>query len=788
MGEIKHFLPARQAGPDLPLERYLDPLPVVLLQRYLDSYTGAGDLVLDPVAQRPALPPVAAQLDRKAIVSNFNPINTLLIETALTLPDPEQIDAATTRLGDSPKRGLPLREHIDRLYASTCGHCSNPVVAEYFLWDTQEGGPVQKQYHCPRCAQEGEFPVEDKDLRLLETVESQGIHYWYLLERLAQPHERERPLAEELLQLYTPRNLYALVNISMKIEVLFAASPLQQVLQLILLSCLDSCSKLAGAPLPRASTLRLQPPQRFVERNVWSAFEEAYRAVRRLAPAPPLDLAHSAQQLLEDKVHALVLNQPVRRLAATLPEDSVSLVIGVPQDYYRPFWTLSYLWSGWLWGRAKAAPLRPLLRKIMGWTWYRRTLSAALRSLHRPLRPGGQMVFLLEDADLAHVSNLILASLGASFRMEDILLQPVEADSPRHAKQGVPGAYRLAFTRDATPQAEPEQISADDLGQELRQTALRAITQLLEQRGQGLHFSWLHAAVWALWAQEGLLRQALALERELSAADFLEEEMETALDQGLEEGLLELVPQEPDQDSSPQVWWLRGRAYPSQPLADRAEGAVREVLGEKGLSREEFEDYVYAQFPGLLTPEAPLIDRCLGSYGSYDLASGAWLLRPEDMPESLSQERVHALQALTTVGRRLGYQVTSPHGPGPSRGKRPLPKGIDVSWEENGGLRQLFAVRQTTRFGDLLAQRFEDRAAIKPYIVIAERRGDLLSFRMQTEPLLTRAVADGRWRFIKLNNLRALAAREELRREDLEHIVGLQPVTESPDAQLSLFS
>jgi hypothetical protein len=781
MREIKHFLPARELGLELPLERFLDPLPADVVRRYCSCYTEPGDLVLDPIAQRPTLPLAGTQLDRKAIASNFNPINTLVIEGVLTLPEPGEIDSATARLGDSPKRGEPLRDHINSLYESTCGRCSNRVTVGYFVWEAEEDGPVQKRYDCPDCGRSGEFPVEDEDLLVLDEVETQGVHYWYLLERLAQPHDPERALAEELLQLYTSRNLYALVNISMKIEALFAGSPLQRTLQLILLSCLDSCSKLAAAPLPRASALRLQPPEKFLERNVWRAFEEAYRGARRLAPSPSINLANSPQQLIEEEVQALVLNEPVRSVASVLPPASVSLIIGAPRDYYRPYWTLSYLWSAWLWGQERAAPLRPLLRKTMGWTWYRRTLSAALQSLHEPLQPEGRMVFVLEGADLVQVGNLILAAVAASFKLEEILLQPVDTEPPRHPKQGMSGAYRLSFSGDRNTKAEPPKMPPDELRPQLRKTALAAIAGVLRDRGQALHLNWLHAAVWERWAKDGLLRQALALETELSAADFLDEELGAALDEGLESGLLELVPQKSDDESTPRLWWLRRHGYPAHPLGDQVEEAVRQVLRGASLSHEELEDCIYSRFPGLLTPQPPLLDQCLRSYATYDAASGTWLLRPEDRAEGLSKEKVDAFAALAIVGRRLGYQVWGPgkHSSGPA---------IDMAWEEGGTERQLFALKQTTRLGDVLAQDSEARDEVQRYIVLSERRLALLKLRMGTEPLLSRALGEGRWRFIKLNNLRALAARQELRGEDLEQIVGLEPVTESPDSQLPLFA
>ncbi len=795
MHEIEHFIPTRESTPQLPLQRYLDPLPTDVLSRYLAAYTSPGELVIDPTAQRPALPLAAARLRRKAIASNFNPINELLVRGLLTLPAPDEMDAATTRLGDSLKRGVPLRDHINQLYATTCDRCSGTVVAQSFFWDGEEGRPLEKYYHCPHCDCEGRFPVDEEDLRTLDGIESQGVHFWYLLERLAQPHEPERALAQQLLQLYTPRSLYALTDLSMKMEALFADSTLHTALSLMLLSCLDACSKLAEAPCPRATALRLQPPARFVERNVWLAFEEAYRLLRGLAPGGQATLSTGVDRLLaEREPQVLILNEPLRRVTSMLPPASVSMVVGAPQPYYRPFWTLSYLWSGWLWGRQKAGVLKPFLRrKIMGWSWYRRTLTAALSTLHRPLRPHGKLVFLLQDADLTHVTNLMLSGVGAAFKLDRILYQPHDANPPRHPMHGVPGAYRLSFSRDDPEQPEPAELSEESLAAALRRSAIRATRSLLRERGEALHLGWLHAAVCRQWASDGLLRQALLRDKEISAADFLQQQLQAALEEGLERGLLELLPTDPAEQEGPQLWWLGEKEYPIRPLGDRLEMAVCQALrANADLSQAQLEDNVYSRFPDLFAPGPGLLEQCLQSYATRDDVSGRWVPRPEDSPEGLAREREDVLECLATLGRLLGYPVSPPSAGAaalqPGRPRRRLPGGVDALWEDGDSSRHLFAVKQTTRFGDILSGGKGHGDQAQRYIVICGRRLPLLRFRMETELLLRIALTDGRWQFIKMHHLRGLSEKKTLDREDLESIVGLEPLVESPDAQLPLFT
>jgi hypothetical protein len=798
MLQIDHFIPAREPAREVPLQRFLQPLPADVVGRYIAAYTAPGDLILDPMAQTTTLPETATRQDRKAIAANFNPIDSLVVEAMLTLPNPEEIDAATTQLGDSPKRGVPLRDHINQLYESSCQRCSNPVFVERFVWDGEKDRPVEKYYRCPRCKAEGLFPAEDSDLALSQGIEGQGVHYWYLLERLAQPHDPERRLAKELLELYTPRSLYALADISMKMESLFADPPLRLALQLILLHCLDTCCKLASGPAPRPTALRLHPPSTFVESNVWVAFEEAYRLVRRLAPAAGVKLTSDLQDLVAGGGNpALVLTEPLRGLSAMLPPATVSLVVSAPRAYYRPFWALSYLWSGWLWGRQRAATLTPLLRRrIMGWSWYRRTLAAALRSLHRPLHPQGRMVFLLEDGDLTHVTNLILASVAGKFKLERVLYQPRDAQPPRQPMHGVAGGYRLTFARDDASPPEPQEPSPDELAPVLQRAALRAIREVLRERGEALHLSWLHSAVYTRWARDGLLRQAVTLDNELSVADFLTQQLEAALEEALQTQSLDLLPVAPDDPEGAQLWWLAGKGYPSRPLAERVEHEVREALREApDLPPELFEDHIYSRFPGLFTPGPGLLENLLRSYGFRDEDSGPWRLRPEDDPDRLVRERSDAQTLLATVGHDLGYEVTAvavhPAGthPGSPGQANHLPRGIDVVWGEDEGTPLcLFAVKYTTELGDVLGARTVGGNEDEWYIVIVERRLDLLSFRMETELLLRRALAAGKWRFIKLGHLRQLAARKSINRGDLADIVGLHPSIERPDSQLPLFS
>jgi hypothetical protein len=68
---------------------------------------------------------------------------------------------------------VPLRQHLEELYATHCVACRRPVVADQFIWPRDEEAPGRKIYRCTGCdaalggAEERVAPVDDNDLAKL---------------------------------------------------------------------------------------------------------------------------------------------------------------------------------------------------------------------------------------------------------------------------------------------------------------------------------------------------------------------------------------------------------------------------------------------------------------------------------------------------------------------------------------------------------------------------------------------------------------------------------------------
>jgi hypothetical protein len=786
MAMINYFVPGKRREGQGPLARYLQPMPSGVAAAYIKAWTEPGQIILDAFCQDAAVLSEAMQNGRRAIAVNFNLLTILAIRSYLTWPDRRQLDSAFTRLSDSLKLATRLREHLDALYSTLCPWCQRPIVADYFVWDREQDRPVEKSCRCQFCKHEGLAVVKPADLEILTRIEKRGFHYWYILDRVAPRGEDSREHAQRLLDLYTPRNLYALASLLIKIEALFPQPPLQDAFKLILLACLDSCSNLYSVE-DRTRPHRLHPPARFLELNVWRAFESAYHETRRWLPPPEVYLARSLEEIIAptpltgpegESPNAFLDALTARDLFRRLPEASVALVITTPPYPDPVFWSLSYLWSGWLLGPKAAVSLKPLLgQRRTDWAWYHRAMTAVFRALYGILRPQGRLVLVFATEAFAFVEALLFAASGAGFQLENLLYQPNDGDR-----------YRLSFVKPMEPVAKPPMPDLEALSGEIRHQTVAAAEEGLRERGEPLAFPMLRNAIYERLSQTGHLCQVLAVEKEgFSAMDFVAEQVEVAIQE--EPGLIRLDATTMEGARLP-LWWLREPEKAACPLGDRVEETLYQILQERPvLSRQELEEAIYPYFPGFLTPEEGLIEACLESYAE-EITPDTWQLRVEDQRKHREDQRIQGVAHLIKLGQRLGYGVwinpawrelasdQAGFDPGPLA-------RFDVLWYEEGTI-HAFVLTTTAALGRVL-QREPGIGEIYRYLVIPAERTSLVDFKLRRNPLLREAIAAGNWQIIKYRHLAWLVEAKEIDRHDLKKIVGLKPIIEQAEAQIPLF-
>ena len=737
------FVHGRPTVPQGPLARYRPRQPAGAAAEYVRQMTAPGDLVLDLFCQGPTFVRETVAAGRRALGININPVSLLVAGLGLEgPPDPAALNAAFTRLADSPKGDLPLRRHLEQFYRTRCPECGAEGSAEWFAWDRDGRYPYAKLVHCPRCEEPQEGPTDEADVDQARRFEPRGLAYHYGLNRAIPADHPARERAAELVALYTPRNLAALMDVVVRLEELDLDRPLRAALHGVLLSAFDRGSSLDphGEMRPRPRLLR--PPSRFLERNIWLLLEEGLAGLLRPARHTlPVRRAPTLSALLDDLTPAYVLvPSAARDVGGLLRPHSLPLILADPTRPDGVFWALCALWAGWLWDAPLARMMRPFIRRRrFEWEWHQTALQAALAAAAPLLTPDGYLVMLFVEPDGELVESACLAGCGAGYELSGWGADPETGCrlvwQPRARERGA-----------APP--PPEESELADLVAGLARACL-------EERGEPTPWPVLHTALYT-----GLAPVAAAHLSAFTTAS-------RAVRRGLGRLGAELV------DDEQALYWLPelDTQPPVIPLADRVEEMVRETL----LSRPYWEGdepllTICAALDGPLTPDYSLLMLCLDSYSVVE--GERWRLRAEDDPARRAEELKNLRRDLRGLGKRLGFQV----GKG---------RGWDVRWQEDGQDVFLFVLSSTAALGRYLLRGPSIPPSARPCLVFPGGRAELLAYKLQRDPRLARVAAEGGWQFIKFRHLRRLSA-EGLNRQLFETVLGLDPIVPGEGVQIPL--
>jgi hypothetical protein len=653
--------------------------------------------------------------------------------------------------------------------------------ADYFVW-ARGVGPVRRHYTCVHCGETREDPATEADLKRAAEQDAHGFHYHFAFERVAPPEGLHSDRIRKMLEIYTPRNLYALVTLTVKIDTVFHGTRQQDTLLLLLLHLLDRGTSFYSDP---GATARLVAHKQFVEFNLWTELERATQELGRVTTRFRVDSTPALSQVVYgDQACAYTSRGSCKSLARALPEHLVALVVCAPPPRRLPVWALAYLWGAWILGRAAVGSLIPSLdphKSDPAWErrWYSDLVAGAMNALARLLRADGHVTFVFHESWHQTFEALILAAAGARLELESLLFQPRLGDFPRREFDAIPGDYRIAFAQGSGEALKI--LSESDLAVKIRTASLAAGREVLKRRGQPLPFTWIHHAAYTRAARERLLAQAMRANTKTGPGLFVSYAVREGLTEGYAHDLDHYV-------SSDQLVWLRQPSPedpgPNQdPLIDRVDDAVHELLARGPRSRRELENAIYRQFPGDLTPEAGLIELCARAYADEERPGqdedGSRMGDPAAALDCVwkwrnqvaDEEKRRAMTLLTHLGERLEYRISQ---------KPPF----DLVWEAGGEIAHGFLWRERAWFGDLA--RFQ-MAPAHGHLVIPETQVALAQARVRQLPLQTEAFYEAGWDFVRVPCAEKLLEQDKIDRSDLVLMAGLVPPIAGERTQLELF-
>jgi hypothetical protein len=715
---MQYFIPSDSAPRLRVLPTAFNAVPPAVARAAIEAHTQPGDVILDPFASGLGVLQAALELGRKVIAASFNPINALAIRATLW---PADARSAFTHLEDVLKTAHRLNENILKLYTANCPTCGKAALAQHFLWDRERMQPIEKHVFCQVCG-ENAGPVEDEDFKELKKLDARGLPFWLLHGRVIDRTHEDADRVSDVLDAYTPRAQAALIDILLKFESL--SEEHRSALRPALLATLDACTSLHTPDEARYPS-GLKPPARFIERNVWLELERQVS----LRPAVPLSLPRVAtiDELFASETAAVcLLVLPARELVKRLPEKSIPLIVTHPPLPRPGFWSLSAVWSAWLWGKQSSLVdhLLPLLsRKRTSWDWQWRAIGSALKVLN-PAHCDDARVVMSFPAEEAILDSVNLAAAYAQLHVESIACDPLD---------GVRGTWRVA--QDGILRGQ-----------------VNNLPYILEDRAEPTHELVLRAGLLEAWGQSSLLAEIAAQsEGEQTPLAVLRGKIDQAWS-----ALREIEPHR---------WWPKLPPVLSRPLADRVEERARDLLhAQAEWHGDDLLHQIYRDFPGILTPDRALVATTIHSYAE-DIHFVRIQLRAEDQAEAREAEVDEVCQLLRHIGEQLMLEVSAVT----NEGQR------SIVWSTSGETIYHFVVQATAEILPLL----QDSSGV---LVIPGGRATLLQHKLARDARLRGT----QWQVLKFSSLRRAAQQSDLSLATFPLAFGLEPPIEQPAMQIQL--
>ena len=758
-----------QAGP---LHRFLPLVPGGVIQRWLSATVQSGSLILDPFGSTPFPAIEAARAGYRVLVAANNPVARFLLDMGANPPPENELKAALAELSSAVKGTERLPQHISNLYLTECAQCGSSISADAFLWEKGASTPYARIYTCTKCGDNGEHPALESDAQRAQSFQKQNLTWARALERVAPLNDPDREHAEEALETYLPRAVYALMTLINTIDKL-APSPAataersawiyrQRSLIALLLSACDRGNSLWSPGGTRSRPRQLSRPGRFIEYNLWKVLEEfiphwsAPASGERPIPVviwPQLPPPEGGISVFEGRIRDLVeqlKDQPIQAMISAIPRPN------------QAYWSLSALWAGWLWGREASAPFKSVLRRRRyDWAWHTTALFSALQSIESCLEGDTPFFTLVSEVEAGYLTALFIAATLSRFKLHSLALR---------AEYSLLQAQWTGHNLDNHPPAPDRQNLSFPTGQQIQEIALKASIKYLGGRAEPSGILGMHTA--ALIDIHELLA-TLSLEPNQAA------ELYTIVQNGLQQTFLNQSELQRFGGSEGSLeggkWWIGGmqkikssEKLASLPLTDRVEIAVvRAFQRQQTWEISDLDQQICSEFPGLDTPDSGLIRACVESYAN-ESSPEVWALRAGESTRQRRQDLSEMSELLDQIMERVGLTSRTP--------PREPPEGqFSMMYGTADGLALYhFHIMVSAILGPVM--NFPPSASREAYILCPGSRAILIDYKLRNNPMLNNQIHKS-WKFVKFRLLRRIFESMPGDLESLEKQLGLDPLT-----------
>jgi len=734
------FIPSGERIYRYPLKRYLPPYYSGILTNWLKENGGDSCDVVDPLGANPLYALEAAGTGYRVFQSQKNPLLRLMTRVAAQEFKEEDFQKAVHILLDQEWHGEKLQEHIHDLYQTECRQCQAVISAEGFVWKKDSSEPSSVVYICPHCGESGIHPIDDDDRTRLAQIGNQAMYRSRAMQRCLLDTIDIKKHIEYALACYTPRALHVLVILFNTLDRLQISRDERALISAVLIEVCDLASSLWYWPDRNYRPHQLNLPAVYFEKNIERALPHAIRTWTDLH----FNCEVTTFPVLSAQTNSVCFfdRKETEDLFKERNGSSECHYFGVFPRPNQAFWTLSAVWSAWLFGKKAAeGMLSTLFRQRYGWYWFAQALSTTFDSIKPVLNEDSKVLGLCLDLTPSYLLASLAGTAKAGLRLQG------------YASQNNSTHLQYVWQKDSssTPASTPEmQI---------------IVSTIMERKAEPVSFNDIFAFSITALADA----MALPLETENEESDLY-----TSVIKDLQTTLADRknFHQFSKGGVTSGKWiplHLNTTEYSSD---DRIELEIIQLILERPqwIFQELYAELCH-RFPGFLTPDQDLCMACLNSYAQRThLGRLAYSLDPDEAPSKREKEMQEIAALIAQVGSKLGFAMD---------------EASPLTWfAPNNEPTYQFFITSNTVFSPLLMERMQKRSCT-PVILFPASRSRLILEKQRRNPLLEETLAEN-WHLVKYRHIRKMGEQDLLSVQAWQDMLDADPPLWEPAAQLKL--
>jgi hypothetical protein len=725
-----------------PLDRYLPAIPPGMLPELISGEISPGGMVLDPFGSSPTAILEVARAGYRVIVACNNPILAHMLRVLAGAYPKEHFSRILATLAATRKGDERLERYLEELYSVQCPECGTSGQARAFIWVKGASTPESAILDCQVCKRRIELTISIESQQKLAGLVKGGMHRAMAYEKVAALNDPIRPRVEQALENYLTRPLYVLFTLLNRLESMQLSVEDESLMQALMISAFDAGNTLWPHPSSNLRPKQLGQSGHIRENNLWMALTESVEEwCDQGDPVPLVDFP----QMPPIGGGVVLFPHRFKELKTKLnPHFSPDGILAIPPRPNQALWTLSAVWSGWLWGSPAVQPFRSaLIRQRYDWQWYTDAMTSITSSLSDDAKKPIPIIGLLTEYEPAYLLSTLAAFDMGRYDLVGYSLNP---------EMDIAQLVWNHQTRESAP--------ADDLRPAIR----KGIINFMKERSQPVEYSVLAAAAGFALAGEHLYQAQVgeASDRYTTAHNTLKTELLTAGDYIRYRG---------QRTIETDIWWKKGIRVSENSTDDLIELAIVEMLLQnQGVAFKDIQKRLNKQFPGMLAPGTELIRTILDSYGEItEPVNGIWKLAGRENPLTRQTDLSEILDTLNATGMKFDYRVAGE---------------ADSTWKNNDGELVYYFVPtvQACVSGIMINSTHPPEKSI---IVIPASRSNLLLYKIEKNPLLYEAMAAG-WRIVKFRHIRHISLEHQEEPGQWELQLDMDPLEFKP-IQMKMF-